>query len=79
MAEDYEIIYIDNGSTDKSFEVLADLKTIDNRIRLIAFDRNYGKTAAVDTGLRNANGDYVLTIDADLQFDNWDLQESLLN
>ncbi|MFI5251981.1 MAG: glycosyltransferase [Bacteroidota bacterium] len=65
----YEIIFIDDGSTDGSFRVLQDLRNRDKRIKIIRFRRNYGKSAALDAGFRNTKGDYIITMDADLQDD----------
>ncbi len=65
----YEIIFVDDGSTDKSFQVLRDLKRNDQRIRIIRFRRNYGKSAALAVGFEKAQGNVVITMDADLQDD----------
>ena len=63
----YEIILIDDGSTDLSWSVINNLKKENNNIRGISFRRNYGKAAALHTGFREAAGDVVITMDADLQ------------
>jgi glycosyltransferase involved in cell wall biosynthesis len=63
----YEIIFIDDGSTDGSFENLLKIKKRDKNVRIIKFRKNYGKSAALDAGFRIAKGDYVITMDADLQ------------
>ena len=65
----YELIFVDDGSIDKSFQVLRDLKKIDQRIRIIRFRRNYGKSAALAVGFEKATGNTVVTLDADLQDD----------
>ncbi|MFN0157255.1 MAG: glycosyltransferase family 2 protein [Bacteroidota bacterium] len=65
----YEIVFVDDGSTDKSFQVLRDLKRNDQRIRIIRFRRNYGKSAALAVGFEKAQGNVVITMDADLQDD----------
>lgn len=66
---DYEIIYVDDGSTDKSFEVIKNLRRNNNRIHCIRFRRNYGKSAALAVGFDMAKGRFVITMDADLQDD----------
>ncbi|WP_235299172.1 glycosyltransferase family 2 protein [Portibacter marinus] len=63
----YEIILVDDGSTDKSWEVILDIKEKDSNVRGIKFRRNYGKSAALNVGFEAATGDIVITMDADLQ------------
>ncbi len=63
----YEILFIDDGSTDKSWKVIQDLNSEDNKVRGVRFNRNYGKTAALQTGFDLVTGDVIITMDADLQ------------
>ncbi|MER3497635.1 MAG: glycosyltransferase [Chitinophagaceae bacterium] len=63
----YEIIMIDDGSTDNSWNVVQQLRKNDPNIKAIKFQRNYGKSAALNEGFRVAAGDIVITMDADLQ------------
>ncbi|HXK58727.1 MAG TPA: glycosyltransferase family 2 protein [Acidobacteriota bacterium] len=65
--EDYELIFVDDGSTDGSFQILRDLQERDARIRLIRLRRNFGKSAALSAGFRLSEGTIIVTIDADLQ------------
>lgn len=74
--KDYEILYVNDGSTDGSLGVLKELQSGHEKIRIISFDMNYGKTSALDAGLRNAKGKRILTIDADLQGDVNDLMRA---
>jgi glycosyltransferase involved in cell wall biosynthesis len=65
----FEIIFIDDGSTDASFEILRKAHDEDSRVKAIRFRRNFGKSAALAAGFGAALGKYVLTLDADLQDD----------
>ncbi|MGD1044796.1 MAG: glycosyltransferase family 2 protein [Bacteroidota bacterium] len=66
----YEIIFVDDGSTDKSFEVLTALHTENPKIiKAIRFRRNFGKSAALSAGFKKAQGEFIITMDADLQDD----------
>jgi dolichol-phosphate mannosyltransferase len=64
-----EIIFVDDGSTDGSWKVICKLADLDSRVRGIRFRRNFGKAAALSAGFKNAHGDLVMTLDADLQDD----------
>lgn len=64
-----EIIYVDDGSVDDSFNELISARGNDTSVRLIRFDRNYGRHAAFMAGFERASGDYILTMDVDLQYD----------
>lgn len=66
---DGEIIYVDDGSTDGSREVLDDISSRDSRVQVIRFPSNRGKAAALQAGFDRATGDVVITMDADLQDD----------
>lgn len=63
----YEIIMIDDGSKDGSWEVVKKLREKNTRVKGIKFQRNYGKSAALNEGFKLAQGEYVITMDADLQ------------
>ncbi|HZI01665.1 MAG TPA: glycosyltransferase family 2 protein, partial [Flavisolibacter sp.] len=66
-AYNYEIILVDDGSVDDSWKVVTQLRNQDARIKGIKFQRNYGKSAALNEGFKAAQGDVVITMDADLQ------------
>ncbi len=63
----YEIIFINDGSTDKSWKVIQKLYNINPNVKGLSFTRNYGKSAALDMGFSKAKGEVVITMDADLQ------------
>lgn len=70
MAEngfEYEIIFVNDGSTDNSWQVICDLQKNNPAVKGVSFRRNYGKSPALNTGFRRAKGDVVITMDADLQ------------
>jgi glycosyltransferase involved in cell wall biosynthesis len=70
---EYEILFVDDGSTDGSFRILKDLHASDPRIRIIRFRRNFGQTAALSAGFAHARGEVVVAMDADLQNDPADI------
>ncbi len=63
----YEILFINDGSKDKTLSILLDIARKDKKIKLISFSRNFGHQAAVSSGIENSKGDYAIIIDADLQ------------
>src|SRR5690606_38765503 len=63
----YEILFIDDGSTDRSWKVISELSKNDTQVKGIRFLRNYGKSQALHAGFLKAQGDVVITMDADLQ------------
>jgi len=64
---EFEFILVNDGSKDKTLEVIKDLRKKDDRIRYVSFSRNFGKEAAIYAGLQAAKGDFVAMLDADLQ------------
>jgi glycosyltransferase involved in cell wall biosynthesis len=63
----YELIFVDDGSTDRSWEVIQSLSKANPHVRGIKFRRNYGKSAGLNVGFEATQGDIVITMDADLQ------------
>jgi glycosyltransferase involved in cell wall biosynthesis len=73
VGREYEIIIVDDGSTDGSFDVLKRLHEDDKRLKVIRFRRNFGQTAAFAAGFDRSQGEVVITMDADLQNDPADI------
>jgi len=74
---DYEVIFVDDGSTDATLEVLHGLAAADRRVRVVRQRRRAGQSAALDAGFRRARGELVVTLDADLQNDPADIPRLL--
>jgi glycosyltransferase involved in cell wall biosynthesis len=75
--DSFELFFIDDGSTDGSFEICLKIQQTDPRIRAVQFRRNFGKTAALQAGFSLSRGVYVVTIDADMQEDPADMFQLL--
>ena len=63
----FELIFVDDGSKDRTLEICKELKLLDERVHYLSFSRNFGKEAALYAGLKAAAGDYIAVMDADLQ------------
>ncbi len=73
LKKSYELIFIDDGSTDKSFNILNEIHEKDKNVKIIKFRKNFGQTAAISAGFENSEGDIIITMDADLQNDPKDI------
>ena len=71
--ESYEIIFVDDGSYDNSFNILKEIANIDIRVSIIQLNKNYGKADALSAGFDKANGDVIVTLDSDLQDDPFEI------
>ena len=69
----YEILFVDDGSNDGSFDLLRDIQTDDPLVRVISFRRNFGQTAAMSAGFEHCRGEIIVAMDADLQNDPADI------
>ena len=74
----YEIIFVDDGSSDNSFQILSAIHAADKSVKIIQFRRNFGQTAAFAAGFDNAKGELILTLDADGQNDPNDIPKMLM-
>src|SRR6476646_1471775 len=77
LGKSAEVIYVDDGSTDKSLAILREIAAGDDRVRVISLRRNYGQTAAMSAGIDAAKGDILIPMDADLQNDPADIARLL--
>ncbi len=77
LALDYEIIFVDDGSSDRTCQVARELAAADPRLRVIKFRKNYGQTPAMTAGIDHARGDILITMDGDLQNDPADIPRFL--
>jgi len=77
LPHEYEIIFVDDGSTDDSLDVLKQIQTDDDNVVIVEFRRNFGQTAGLAAGLDYATGDVVVTMDADRQNDPADIPKML--
>lgn len=77
LKKSYEIIFIDDGSTDKTYEELQEINKSDNNVKVIKFRKNFGQTQSWKAGFDNALGDLIITMDADLQNDPKDIPKLL--
>ncbi|MGC8763696.1 MAG: glycosyltransferase family 2 protein [Acidobacteriota bacterium] len=73
LGRPYEVVFVDDGSRDRSLEVLKGLLPENPMVRVVVFEKNAGQTAAMDAGLRAARGEILVTLDADLQNDPHDI------
>jgi glycosyltransferase involved in cell wall biosynthesis len=77
LGVEYEMILVDDGSKDRTFDRLAEVQARDPRVRIISFERNFGQTAAFAAGFARARGKFIVTSDGDLQNDPTDIPRLL--
>lgn len=79
IPDEYELVFIDDGSTDSSLNILKELQAKDDHVVVVSFRKNFGQTAAMAAGFDYAEGDIIITMDADLQNDPKDIPLLLKN
>src|SRR5438445_13475968 len=77
--ESFEIVLVDDGSTDRSFHLLREIAAVDSRVTVLRLRRNFGQTSALAAGFDHARGEHILAMDGDLQHDPAHLPISLSN
>ncbi len=77
LRQSYEIVFVDDGSRDRTFEILEEIHSNDPRLKAIRFRKNYGQTAAMAAGFEFARGEVVISMDGDLQNDPADIPRLL--
>lgn len=79
LGTQYEVLFVDDGSSDSSLKKIKDICRIDRRFKYISFRKNYGKSAALQIGFKHVSGDAIITMDADLQDDPKEIPNLLKN
>ena len=77
LGSSYEILFVDDGSDDRSFDILKEISASDSKVKIIRFRKNFGQTAALSAGFKHSKGDIIITLDSDCQNDPRDIPEFL--
>jgi glycosyltransferase involved in cell wall biosynthesis len=73
IGETFELVFVDDGSRDRTFQILQDIIAVDSRVTVVKLRRNFGQTSALAAGFDNAHGEYIIAMDGDLQHDPEDI------
>lgn len=77
LGANYEIVFVNDGSTDRSLEIISELSVVSDFVKFISFGKNCGQSAALAAGFKAACGDVIITLDADMQNDPHDIPSML--
>ncbi len=69
VGESFELVLVDDGSSDRSYKLLEEIAAVDSRVLVVKLRRNFGQTSALAAGFDHAQGEYILAMDGDLQHD----------
>ena len=69
ITDSFELVLVDDGSTDRSYKLLEEIAAVDSRVLVVKLRRNFGQTSALAAGFDHAQGEYILAMDGDLQHD----------
>src|SRR5438309_11055321 len=75
--ESFELVFVDDGSSDKTFHLLREILAVDSRVTVVKLRRNFGQTSALAAGFDHATGDYIIAMDGDLQHEPEDIPKFL--
>ena len=73
VGDSFELVFVDDGSSDGTFRILQDILAVDSRVTIVKLRRNFGQTSALAAGFDNAQGEYIIAMDGDLQNDPDDI------
>jgi glycosyltransferase involved in cell wall biosynthesis len=73
VGDSFELVFVDDGSSDGTFRILQDILAVDSRVAIVKLRRNFGQTSALAAGFDNAQGEYIIAMDGDLQHDPEDI------
>jgi glycosyltransferase involved in cell wall biosynthesis len=73
VGDTFELVFVDDGSSDGTFRILQDILAVDSRVTIVKLRRNFGQTSALAAGFDNAQGEYIIAMDGDLQHDPEDI------